>query len=186
MKTKDIVIVFLIIVMLGFVFYLFSFNSGKTSQVEALTLTVKKIPHLYLSDIESEQVEPAFPSELYRAMDDYKWRMDLIKEQQNRLDMLYSAKIGVKMDRVEYASSLEAMKSSIKEFVKRNLNAISSGYNYRNLINENIDSLNYDSAVREIERINDNTEIFRRDIDTALSDYNRIVDEYNKAFATDH
>lgn len=143
---------------------------------------VTKIPHLTLTDIKWSP--PYVSNDLTKAQDDYRWRLDLVKEQTSRLDMLYAAKAGVKMDREEFEGWLSSVKLSTEEFVRRNKDAEYSGRNVIDLINKNVYSqVDYNNAMKSIETIYENIRIGSSDIDKAINDYNQNVDIYNSGWA---
>jgi hypothetical protein len=93
--------------------------------------------------------------------------------------MYYAAKAGTNMNRDEFKGWLDVLKGQTIEFVKRDKDAIYSGDNYANLLNANINSLNYDQAVLEIERVNQNKKIMANDIKKTIDNFNQNVAVYN-------
>ncbi|CAG0980641.1 hypothetical protein METP1_01754 [Methanosarcinales archaeon] len=93
--------------------------------------------------------------------------------------MYYASKSGTKMSRDEFKGWLDALQAQTTEFIKRNKDAVYSGDNYANLINANINSLNYDQAALEIERVNQNKNIMANDIKITIDKFNQNVEVFN-------
>ncbi len=129
--------------------------------------------------IEIDWTPPPVPNDIDRALSDYNWRQDLVAEQTTRLDMYYASKSGIKMTRDEFKAWLDDLKGQTIEFIKRNKDAIYSGDNYANLMNANINKMDYNNAVLEIERVNKNKDIMTSDINKSINDYNQNVQIYN-------
>lgn len=89
-----------------------------------------------LDEIENIAREP-LPTynDLQSARSDYQWKLDLVTEQTQRLDMYYALKSGVSMTQREYKAWLDDLSSQTTEFIKRNLEAIKSGNAYIELLN---------------------------------------------------
>lgn len=180
MKIKSTIVVFVVMFLIGLI--IGCINSIQPTEPMPTPTKVTKIPHLELTDIKWSP--PSVPNDLIRAQDDYRWRLDLVKEQTTRLDMLYATKAGVKMDREEFEGWLSSVKLSTEEFVKRNRDAEHSGRNAIGLINKNVYSqVDYNYAMRSIETIYENIRIGSSDIDKVINNYNTNVDKYNDAWA---
>lgn len=132
-----------------------------------------------IEPIKIDWTPPTVPNDMDRAFRDYEWRIALVNEQTARLDMYYASKSGIKMDQGGFKSWLDDLKGQTIEFIKRNKDAIYSGDNYANLINANINNLDYNQAVLEIERVNKNKAIYTSDIQTAINNFNQNVATYN-------
>ncbi len=172
MKTKSWIIVYAAVFLIGLI----------AGYMESIQPT-EPIPHLELTDIKWSP--PFVPNDLQRAQDDYRWRLDLVTEQTTRLDMLYAAKAGVKMDREEFENYLSSVKQSTEEFVNRKRDAEYSGRNVIDLINKNVYNrqVDYNNAVRYIETINKNIGIGSSDNNIVIDNYNKNVDTYNDRWA---
>jgi hypothetical protein len=181
MKIKStivVLVIFLIVLITGCI------DSIQPTEPTPTPTKVTKIPHLTLTDIKWSP--PYVSNDLIKAQDDYRWRFDLVKEQTTRLDMLYTAKAGVKMDREEFEGWLSSVKLSTEEFVRRNKDAEYSGRNAIDVINKNVyspDQVDYYNARRFIETIYENIRIGSSDIDHVIDNYNNNVDKYNDAWA---
>ncbi|HEY9246650.1 MAG TPA: hypothetical protein VIO11_07390, partial [Candidatus Methanoperedens sp.] len=137
-------------------------------------------------------------SDLQSAESDYQWKLDLITEQTQRLDMYYATKASVSMTQREYKAWLDDLSSQTNEFIERNLEGIRSGNAYIKLLNaensrisaeysaEAIDYViykaEYDFYSREYDRITKNHEIMNEDIIKAINNLPNRIDYYNSAF----
>lgn len=126
----------------------------------------------------------SYPQDLQRAFSDYQWRLDLVSEQTQRLDMYYAAKAGTQMSCKEYSAWIDQIRSQTNEFISRNLEAAESGKNYGNQLNANSNNIDIDKANLEIERINQNLKIMSSDIQKATDNLNENVNGYNKNCAS--
>ncbi len=122
------------------------------------------------------------PKDFDDARRDYNWRLDLVKEQTARLDMLYAVKSGVYMEQREFKAWLDDLDSSTIEFVQRNLDAIDSGRVYIKYLNAEVKNLDYQWYSNEYDRVVKNEEIMKNDIKIAINDLNANVNKYNSKF----
>ena len=111
-------------------------------------------------------------NDLQKASSDYQWRFDLVKEQTNRIDMVYAMWAGVQTNCVEYSSWLSQLKIYTDEFIIRNLEAIRSGNNYARVLHLNVNNIDIQKGNYEIDRINVNTQVMYSDIQKAINSYN--------------
>lgn len=175
-STVVVLVIFLTVLITGCI------DSIQPTEPTPTPTKVTKIPHLTLTDIQWSP--PYVSNDLAKAQEDYRWRLDLVKEQTTRLDMLYAAKAGVKMDREEFEGWLSSVKLSTEEFVRRNKDAEHSGRNAIDVINKNVYSqVDYNNAMRRNETIYENIRIGSSDIDHVIDNYNNNVDKYNEAWA---
>jgi hypothetical protein len=101
----------------------------------------------------------AFAGVVEDAQSDYQWKLFLVTEQTQRLDMWYATNAGKEITK----GSLSYLKSLTDEFVLRENNAIESGRKYRNALIGNIDNYNREWVLAEINRTEKNEEIFSND-----------------------
>jgi hypothetical protein len=112
---------------------------------------------------------------LNRALTDYQYKLDLVKEQTQRIDMYYAAKTSTSMSQIEFSSWLGTIRGLTQEFILRENNAINSG-------NEYLDYLPRDSD--EYNRIINNEATSKEDIKKVLDTYNGNVYIYNQQYGT--
>ena len=127
---------------------------------------------------------PPTPRDLLSAMDDYKWKLDLVKKQKTRLEMYYVSKSGVSMTQEEYRGWLDDLSEQTTEFIKRCLDAIRSGKEYTTLLNAEVQAQNIDYSVysKEFDRVIKNNELLRSVIKDAYDDLISAIDQYNSTF----
>ncbi|MDI6897924.1 hypothetical protein [Methanocella conradii] len=112
---------------------------------------------------------------LHEAQDDYNYKLELVKEQTQRIDMYYAAKSSTSMSELEFRSWLGTIRALTEEFVARENNAIEAGRAYMNLLPP-------DSA--EHERVLQNEATCREDVKKVIETYNGNVYIYNKQYGT--
>lgn len=117
----------------------------------------------------------AFAGVVEDAQQDYQWRLSLVAEQSQRLDMWFAANEGKEIT----AEQLTYLKSLTDEFIRREDGAIDSGRKYKNALTEHIGEYNREWVLGEINRIEKNEEISSRDRSTALANYKLKEDIYN-------
>lgn len=132
--------------------------------------------------LEQEQAIQTVLNSLQPTRSDYSWRLDLINEQQGRLDNLYITKAGVKMQQEEYSGWIEALRSATNEYSTRATNALSIGESYRNQLNTYQSSLGTNYYNSEISWINKNRDIITSDLNGNLASFNSNIESYNNCF----
>jgi len=125
---------------------------------------------------------PPTPKDLQSAVDDYKWKLDLVTEQTTRLDMYYASKSGISMTQREYKAWLDDLSAQTTEFIQRNLDAIRSGNAYIKYLNAEVSAQNYETYSREYDRVAKNNEIMKSDIKKAYNKFKEQIDKYNSEF----
>lgn len=129
-----------------------------------------------------EEAQQTALNSLQPARNDFIWRLDLINEQQGRIDTLYETKAGVRMQQQEYSGWIDALRSATNEYSTRANNALSSGENYRNLLNAYQTSLGTNYYDSEIAWINKNREIITSDLNGNTANLNSNIEKYNNCF----
>lgn len=121
------------------------------------------------------------------AQSDYQHKGVLVTEQTQRLDMYYAAKSGflVSMTKEEYKSYLDDLTFQTTEFLVRNLELINSGNAYVEHLNTAVseDQIAYDYYKREYDRVVKNYNISKSDMNIAINDIYKVIDQYNLRFA---
>jgi hypothetical protein len=112
-------------------------------------------------------------TKLYNALNDYNYRLDLVKEQTQRLDMYYAAKAATSMSQAEYASWLGQIGALTRELIKRENNASAYGQIYLKYL---------DPKSEEYDRVIQNAAVSEDDIQMAKATYNGNVEIYNKQY----
>ncbi len=112
-------------------------------------------------------------SKLYNALNDYNYRLDLVKEQTQRLDMYYAAKAATAMSQAEYASWLMQIGALTRELINRESNATEYGQIYLQYL---------DPGSEEYGRVIQNAAVSEDDVQMAKATYNGNVQIYNKQY----
>lgn len=139
-------------------------------------------PYVPQTDLDKYKKLDYTPTDLRDAGTDYQWRLALVQEQTQRLDMYYAVKSGEFMSQREFKSWLVDIDLQTDEFVKRNIEAIGSGRNYKKYLNEEVENLEYDWYSDEYDRITKNEDIMKNDITIAVDDLYSNVNKYNSLF----
>jgi hypothetical protein len=74
---------------------------------------------------------------LNKAMNDYQYKLDLVREETQRLDMYYAAKTSTQMSQVEFKSWLGTIQALSEEFINRENNATEAGRDYLQYLDPN-------------------------------------------------
>lgn len=119
---------------------------------------------------------------IQEARNDFSWRLDLLNEQQRRIDTLFAVKAGVSMQQKEYKGRIDALTAAVKEYYVRVTNAANSGQSYGNLLNANIDSLDTNFYNSEIKLIKKNYDIMTSDSNLNTESLNNAINSYNNCF----
>ncbi len=114
---------------------------------------------------------------LNEALNDYNYKLELVKEQTQRIDMYYAAKSSTSMSELEFRSWLGTIRALTDEFVARENSAIDAGRAYMSLLPE-------DSA--EYNRVLQNEATCKEDIRKAIETYNGNVYIYNRQYGGDY
>lgn len=114
--------------------------------------------------------------DLDKASNDYKYKLDLVQEQSQRLDMWYAANSG----RGITEGQLTYLKSITDEFIKRQNNAMESGRQYKSYLKESINNPKTitPSAIAEIGRVDQNEDIMKSDDKAVLANYILVENQY--------
>lgn len=112
---------------------------------------------------------------LNRDLTDYQYRLDLVKEQTQRIDMYYAAKTSTSMSQVEFSSWLGTIRGLTQEFILRENNSINSGNEYLNYLPKNSDEYN---------RVLNNEATSKDDVKKVMDTYNGNVYIYNNQYGT--
>lgn len=137
-------------------------------------------------------------SDIQSAESDYKYKLSLVTEQTQRLDLYYASKSGTSMTQKENKAWLDDLSLQTTEFIKRNLDAIRTGNAYvghlntenRRYSNEYLSGIisydqyraEYDFYSREYDRVIKNNEIMKSDIKKADNNLKNKINQYNSAF----
>ena len=113
---------------------------------------------------------------LNRALTDYQYRLDLVKEQTQRIDMYYAAKTSTSMSQVEFYSWLGTIRGLTQEFILRENNSVNSGKDYLNYLPKDSDEYN---------RVLSNEATSKDDVKKVMDTYNGNVYIYNKQYGTE-
>jgi hypothetical protein len=112
---------------------------------------------------------------LIKALNNYSYDLDLVKEQTQRLDMYYAAKTSTEMSRAEFQSWLGMIKGLTDEFIARENTAIAGGQAYLSYLS--MDSDEYSRVVK-------NEATCREDIKKVKYTYNGNVYIYNQQYGS--
>jgi hypothetical protein len=112
-------------------------------------------------------------TKLYNSLNDYNYRLDLVKEQTQRLDMYYAAKAATSMSQAEYASWLGQIGALTRELINRENNASTYGQLYLKYLNP---------GSEEYDRVIQNAAVSEDDVQMAKATYNGNVEIYNKQY----
>jgi hypothetical protein len=74
---------------------------------------------------------------LNKALNDYQYKLDLVREETQRLDMYYAAKTSTQMSQVEFKSWLGTIQALSEEFISRENNATAAGREYAQYLDPN-------------------------------------------------
>ncbi len=110
---------------------------------------------------------------LIKALNEYNYDLELVKEQTQRLDMYYAAKTSTEMTRAEFQSWLGMIRGLTDEFIKRENTAIASGEAYKAYLSTESD---------EYARVTDNEATSKDDIKKVKYTYNGNVYLYNQKY----
>ncbi len=112
-----------------------------------------------------------------RALTDYQYQLDLVKEQTQRIDMYYAAKTSTSMSQVEFYSWLGTIRGLTQEFILRENNSVNSGKDYLNYLPRDSDEYN---------RVVSNEATSQDDVKKVMDTYNGNVYIYNKQYGTEY
>jgi hypothetical protein len=163
----------------------FVFGMGTPTETPTPTPEIRYVyvtPQPPTTPISPPTLPPEALNSLQGAKNDYVWRLDLINEQQRRLDTLYETKAGVIMKQQEFNGWIDALRNATDEYSNRANNALYSGENYRNILNAYESSLDSNYYNSEIEMINKNRGIITSDSNGNLADFTSNVNKYNNCF----
>ncbi len=110
---------------------------------------------------------------LNKAMSDYQYRLDLVREQTQRLDMYYAAKTSTEMSQVEFRSWLGTIKALSEEFIGRENNATEAGRVYLAYL---------DPGSNEYDRVIQNEAVIDSDVKKVKDTYNGNAYLYNRQY----
>ncbi len=138
--------------------------------------TISKMKRLVLNVLAGAVLLPsiAFAGVIDDAQRDYQWRLSLVAEQSQRLDMWYAANEGKEITE----GQLTYLKSLTDEFVSREDAVIDSGRKYKKALIEHMDQYKREWVLAEIDRIEKNEEISNRDKSIVLANYKLKEDTY--------
>ena len=176
---RRIFITFILILLVALVSGCSHATPEEGSNIETFDEEVEKLPYLIISEINWSA--PKVPHDLDLAASDYEWRIDLVNEQQGRLDLLQRINSGTKMDREEFKAWLDDLRLDTEEHIRRGKDAIYSGKNYEKQIGANLGRFEgLDDWVKvERERVKKNKEIITNDMNLNIDLYNLNVEIYN-------
>lgn len=112
---------------------------------------------------------------LVKALNEYNYDLELVKEQTQRLDMYYAAKTSTEMSQAEFQSWLGMIEGLTDEFIKRENAAIDSGEAYEAYLSTGSD---------EYRRVSDNEATCMEDIKKVKYTYNGNVYLYNQKYGS--
>ncbi len=120
----------------------------------------------------------AFAGVVEDAQSDYQWKLSLVTEQTQRLDMWYAANAGGEIT----SGQLAYLKSDVIEFIKRENDAIESGKKYEKYLEESLNDPRTitPNVVAEIKRIEQNENIMNSDKEKTLAKYQNIENQYKE------
>jgi hypothetical protein len=107
------------------------------------------------------------------ALKDYNYKLELVKEQTQRIDMYYAAKTSTEMSQIEFKSWLQTIRGLTDEFILRETIATESGRAYLSYLDPH--SSGYD-------RVLQNEATSRDDIGKVKYTYNGNVYIYNQQY----
>lgn len=110
-----------------------------------------------------------------RALNDYQYKLDLVKEQTQRIDMYYASKVATSMSHTEFQSWLETIRSLTVEFINRENNANEAGDKYLKYLAPGSDEYN---------RVVQNEAVSKDDIGKVKATYDGNVDIYNNQYGS--
>jgi hypothetical protein len=113
------------------------------------------------------------PDNLDNALKDYNYKLELVKEQTQRIDMYYAAKTSTEMSQLEFMSWLQTIKGLTDEFILRENNAAGAGRAYMSMLDPH--SSGYD-------RVLQNEATSRDDVNKVKYTYNGNVYIYNQQY----
>ncbi len=175
--------------MIGFLFFVIAFSGCIEKQTEIRYIQVVPTPETRYVYVVPEPISTPSPilssdtlNSLQEAKNDFSWRLDLMNEQQRRIDTLFEVKVGVTMQQQEYKAWIDALKNAVDEYYVRATNAMNSGQSYADILNANKDSLDTNYYNSEIKWINKNFDIMKSDYDINKENVNNEVKRYNNCF----
>jgi hypothetical protein len=118
-----------------------------------------------------------YQEEYNDALSDYQYRLDLVREATQRLDMYYAAKTSTEMSQVEFMSWLGTIKALSEEFINRENNATEAGHVY-------MAYLDPDSS--EYTRVVQNEAVAGSDVKNIKDTYNGNAYLYNQQYGADY
>lgn len=180
MARLSIIILLFILAIAGYGYFNYVLEDVQSVEKAQPGIKAKLI---ILSEI--DWILPEVPSDLDRATSDYEWRIDLVNEQQGRIDLLTRIKSGVRMDHEEYKAWLDDLKLDTEEHILRVRDTSYSGKNYKKQIDNNLgkfEYVGYDYVLAERERIKQNEGILTIDMNLNVDYYNQQVEFYNSEF----
>jgi hypothetical protein len=110
---------------------------------------------------------------LNKALSDYQYKLDLVREETQRLDMYYAAKTSTEMSQVEFRSWLGTIKALSDEFINRENNATESGRVYLTYL---------DPKGNEYNRVIQNEAVANDDVTNIKNTYNGNAYLYNQQY----
>ncbi len=110
-----------------------------------------------------------------KALQDYNYKLDLVKEQTQRIDMYYAAKTSTSLTQIEFRSWLGTIRGLTDEFIDRENNATEAGEAYLGCLSPNSDEYN---------RVRQNELTTNDDIKKIKDTYNGNVYIYNHQYGT--
>lgn len=175
---------------LGLLFFVIAFSGcivEKQTEIRYIQVTpetryVYEVPKTTPTPTPLSTLSSDIRYSLQEARNDFSWRLNLLDEQQRRIDMLYAIKTGVVMQQQEYKAWIDSLVAAFKEYYVRLNNAVNSGQSYANLLNANIDSLDTNYYNSEINWIKKNYDIISSDYNINKENVNKVVDRYNNCF----
>jgi hypothetical protein len=110
---------------------------------------------------------------LNKALSDYQYKLDLVREETQRLDMYYAAKTSTEMSQVEFMSWLGTIKALSEEFINRENNATEAGRAYLAYL---------DPDSNEYNRVVQNEAVADSDVTNIKQTYNGNAYLYNQQY----
>ncbi len=110
---------------------------------------------------------------LNKASSDYQYKLDLVREETQRLDMYYAAKTSTEMSQVEFRSWLGTIKALSEEFINRENNATEAGRVYLAYLDPNGNEYN---------RVVQNEAVANSDVKNIKDTYNGNAYLYNQQY----
>ncbi len=115
--------------------------------------------------------------DMNKALTNYQYSLDLVKEQTQRIDMYYAAKTSTSMSQVEFYSWLGTINGLTQEFILRENNSVNSGNDYLNYLPKNSDEYN---------RVVTNAATSQSDVKKVMDTYNGNVYIYNNEYGKEY